>query len=126
MLPAQYRMRRSGEFGTTVGGGARSAQADLVVYADRDGRERGKAVGPKIGLIVAKAVGSAVERHRVSRRLRHVARNVIEELAAGDRIVIRAKPSSRKARSAELEAQLRAALERTLDRTKPLAGSGNR
>jgi ribonuclease P protein component len=40
--------------------------------------------GPRVGLIVNKAVGSAVVRHRVSRRLRHVCARVFAELAAAD------------------------------------------
>ena len=48
--------------------------------------------GPKIGLVVAKSVGSAVQRHRVARRLRHVARTVIADLDPADRVVIRALP----------------------------------
>jgi ribonuclease P protein component len=69
--------------------------------------------GPHIGLVVSKAVGTAVQRHRVARRLRHVARTVIGELQPGDRIVIRALPGSRHAISARLEQELRTALRRT-------------
>jgi ribonuclease P protein component len=53
-----------------------------------------------------------VQRHRVARRLRHVARAVIVDLDPADRIVIRALPSSRNAMSARLEQQLRMALDR--------------
>lgn len=108
MLPAQYRMTRSAEFGTTVKNGVRAVQPDIVVHARRETEG-----GPRIGLVVAKSVGSAVQRHRVARRLRHVARAVMPELDPGDRIVIRALPSSRYAISARLEQQLRAGLRRT-------------
>ena len=111
MLPARYRMTRSTEFGATVNQGVRSVQPDLVVHARRSDDDA--AGGPKIGLVVAKSVGSAVERHRVARRLRHVARNVIADLEPADRVVIRALPSSRNAISARLEQQLRTALRRT-------------
>jgi ribonuclease P protein component len=57
-------------------------------------------------------VGSAVERHRVARRLRHVARSVLGELAQSDRLVIRALPSSRTASSGRLEEELRRCLRR--------------
>ena len=62
--------------------------------------------------MVAKSVGSAVERHRVARRLRHVVRTVIADLEPADRLVIRALPGSRNAISARLEQQLRTALHR--------------
>ena len=110
MLPARYRMTRSTEFGTTVSQGVRAVQPDLVVHARRCDDDA--ADGPKIGLVVAKSVGSAVQRHRVARRLRHVARTVIADLDPADRVVIRALPSSRDAISARLEQQLRTAVRR--------------
>ena len=115
MLPARYRMTRSTEFGATVNHGVRAVQPDLVVHALRlsDGTAND---GPRIGLVVSKSVGSAVQRHRVARRLRHVARTVIDELDQADRVVIRALPSSRHAISARLEQELRTALRRTRPR----------
>lgn len=65
-----------------------------------------------MGLVVSKSVGNAVERHRVARRLRHVARAVLPELDPADRIVIRALPGSRNQISARLEQELRTALRR--------------
>jgi ribonuclease P protein component len=111
VLPARYRMTRSTEFGATVNHGVRAVQPDLVVHAHRC-KGDGVTNGPKIGFVVAKSVGTAVQRHRVARRLRHVARNVIDDLEAGDRVVIRALPSSRGAISARLEQELRTALMR--------------
>ncbi|MGE2718921.1 ribonuclease P protein component [Mycolicibacterium celeriflavum] len=110
MLPARHRMTRSSEFGTTVSRGVRAVQPDLVVHALRSDSSE---PGPRIGLVVSKAVGTAVQRHRVARRLRHVARNLLDELDPADRVVIRALPSSRHAISARLEQELRTALRRT-------------
>ncbi|MUL82917.1 MULTISPECIES: ribonuclease P protein component [unclassified Mycolicibacterium] len=109
MLPARYRMRRSAEFSATVSRGARAVQPDVVVHALHDGTD---ATGPRVGLIVSKAVGNAVQRHRVSRRLRHAARTVIPHLNATDLVVIRARPGSSEAPSLRLEQQLHRALER--------------
>ncbi|MGV0837094.1 ribonuclease P protein component [Mycolicibacterium thermoresistibile] len=111
MLPARYRMTRSTDFGATVSRGVRAAQPDLVVHALRVGADAVNGA-PKIGLVVSKAVGNAVQRHRVSRRLRHVARTLIDDLDPADRIVIRALPRSRDADSARLERQLRTAVNR--------------
>ncbi|MCV7025562.1 ribonuclease P protein component [Mycolicibacterium novocastrense] len=116
MLPARYRMTRSTEFGNTVSRGVRAVQPDLVVHALRS--DEGSEPGPRIGLVVSKAVGTAVQRHRVARRLRHVARTVIEELDPADRVVIRALPSSRHAISARLEQELRTALRRARPKTE--------
>ena len=107
-------MTRSTEFGATVTRGVRAVQPDLVVHALRSSHD--STDGPRIGLVVSKSVGSAVQRHRVARRLRHVARTVIDELDAADRVVIRALPSSRHAISARLEQELRTALRRTRPR----------
>ena len=108
-------MTRSTDFGATVSQGVRAVQPDLVVHALRSG-DQGPGDGPRIGLVVSKSVGSAVQRHRVARRLRHVARTVIDELDPADRIVIRALPSSRHAISARLEQELRTALRRARPR----------
>ena len=110
-------MTRSTDFGATVSQGVRAVQPDLVVHALRAVGD-GSMDGPRIGLVVSKSVGSAVQRHRVARRLRHVAKTVIDELDPADRIVIRALPGSRNAISARLEQELRTALRRTRPRSE--------
>jgi len=109
-------MRRSADFGATVSRGVRAAQPDLVVHYLR--ADAPVDDDPKVGLVVSKAVGNAVERHRVARRLRHVARTILDDLERGDRLVIRALPPSRDATSARLGAQLRAALDRARRRVR--------
>lgn len=116
MLPARNRMRRSTEFDETVKYGMRTVQRDVIVHVRRADDD---SMGPRIGLIIAKTVGSAVERHQVARRLRHVARTVLAGLDESDRLVIRARPSSRGVSSASLEQQLRSGLRRAFE----LAGS---
>jgi ribonuclease P protein component len=116
VLPARYRMTRSTEFGATVSRGVRAVQPDLVVHALRSPASAADG-GPRIGLVVSKSVGSAVQRHRVARRLRHVAGTMIHELDAEDWVVIRALPSSRHIISARLEQELRTALRRTRPRS---------
>ena len=116
MLPARNRMTRSSDFGVTVRQGVKAIQPDLVVHSLR-GAPGDEADGPKIGLVVSKSVGTAVQRHRVSRRLRHVARHVLADLGAADRVVIRALPGSRNAISARLESELRNALKNTRARS---------
>jgi ribonuclease P protein component len=103
-------MTRSIDFGATVKHGIRVVQPDLVIYARRESCESAEA--PKIGLIIARSVGSAVERHRVARRLRHVARTLVEGFDRSQCVVIRALPSSRDVASAGLEQQLQAGLRR--------------
>ena len=52
----------------------------------------GTAGSPLIGFVVSKAVGSAVCRNRVRRRLRHLALPHLAELREGTTVVVRALP----------------------------------
>ncbi|MCX8564513.1 ribonuclease P protein component [Mycolicibacterium mucogenicum] len=116
MLPARNRMTRSTDFRVTVSRGVRSAQRDLVVHALAP-RVLGSADSntedaPKVGLVVGKSVGNAVQRHRVSRQLRHASRDLLPELRDGELLVIRALPGSREAATATLQDELRVAVQR--------------
>ena len=112
MLSARNRMRRSTEFDAAVKYGVRAAQPDVVVHVRRVPED---AAGPRVGLIIAKPVGSAVDRHRVARQLRHAARAMLGDLHQSDHVVIRALPSSRQVSSARLEQQLRRAVRRAVE-----------
>lgn len=59
---------------------------------------------------MSKAVGNAVVRHRVSRRLRHLVRERLHLLPAGTLVVVRALPPAARADSGALGADLDAAL----------------
>jgi ribonuclease P protein component len=107
-------MTRAAEFSSTIRRGVRAAQPDIVVHVRRDPASE-DAIGPQIGLVVAKSVGNAVQRHRVSRQLRHIARGILCDLPTHERVVIRALPGSRDAASSGLERQLRAGLRRAHD-----------
>ena len=58
--------------------------------------------GPRAGLVVSKAVGGSVVRHRVSRRLRHLLAPRLGDLPPGAMVVIRALPPAAGATSSEL------------------------
>jgi len=60
--------------------------------------------------VVSKAVGGAVVRHRVSRRLRHLLAPRLGALPAGAMLVVRALPPAATATSAELAGDLDGAL----------------
>lgn len=52
-------------------------------------------VGPaRVGFVVSKAVGGAVVRNRVKRRLRHLAADRLSALAEGSLVVVRALPAA--------------------------------
>jgi ribonuclease P protein component len=65
---------------------------------------------PLVGFVVSRAVGGAVVRNRVQRRLRHLMRPHLVELPPGALLVVRAQPAAAAATSAELEADLAPAL----------------
>ena len=102
-------MTRSAEFGATVKQGIRVAQPDIVIHALH---EAGIGGGPRIGFVVSKSVGNAVDRHRVARRLRHASRAALADLGPTDALVIRALPSSRYAMSLRLEQEITAGVRR--------------
>ncbi|TQL66329.1 ribonuclease P protein component [Nocardioides albertanoniae] len=70
--------------------------------------------GPQVGFVVSKAVGPAVVRNRVKRRLRHQARESLSGLPGSAVLVVRALPASADAGYDELGADLRSCLERVL------------
>jgi ribonuclease P protein component len=69
-----------------------------------------------VGFIVSKAVGGAVARNQVKRRLRHLARERLTSLPGSAVLVVRALPAAGSASSAELGADLDRALGRVLQR----------
>jgi ribonuclease P protein component len=108
MLPPAYRMRHSAEFASVLRSGARARRGQLVVHQQQalgDGRAL-------VGLVVGRSVGGSVVRHRVSRRLRAQLAQRLEALPEGSGSVIRALPGAAIATSAELGADLDAALAR--------------
>ncbi|MCA1191821.1 MULTISPECIES: ribonuclease P protein component [unclassified Saccharopolyspora] len=64
----------------------------------------------RVGFVVSKAVGNAVLRHRVTRRLRHLMRDRLDALPAGTLVVVRALPPAATASSSDLGSDLDAAL----------------
>ncbi|MDI9918888.1 ribonuclease P protein component [Rhodococcus sp. SRB_17] len=115
MLPEPYRLRRHSDFSVAVRRGRRMGRRDLVVHAfDREQVEALVVTnhGPRFGLIVSKAVGPAVIRHRVARRLRHICADLAQQVSPATDVVIRALPGSATASSAELATQLRAGLKK--------------
>lgn len=64
----------------------------------------------RAGFVVSKAVGNAVVRNKVRRRLRHLVRPLLGDLPEGSMLVVRALPPAAGASFAILGADLQAAL----------------
>lgn len=123
MLPAAQRLRRSGDFGAAVRSGRRAARGAIVVHllsADPDDeamitspvRTSGEARSwpARAGFVVSRAVGGAVVRNAVRRRLRHLVRDRLDYLPPGSLLVVRALAGAADRSYARLGADLDAAL----------------
>ena len=109
MLPAAHRLTDGASFQRTVRAGRRAGSRTVVVHLAVDG---GEPDGPRIGLVVSKAVGNAVVRNRVKRRLRHLAREHVSSLPGAAVLVVRALPAAASAGYGELAADLDRCLSR--------------
>jgi ribonuclease P protein component len=105
-------MRSGQDFRHTIRRGARGSQPTLVTHVVLSARSPETGGQTSVGFVVSKAVGSAVERNRVKRQLRHLMRERVGSLPPGSRVVVRALPGSRSAGSATLAEHLDAALTR--------------
>ena len=103
MLPAASRMRKRSEFTRTVRGGTRAGRSLVSGHLLR---QAGSDEPARVGFVVSKAVGGAVVRNRVRRRLRHLARGYLGSLPEGSLLVVRANPRAAAARQADLAAEL--------------------
>ena len=104
-------MRSSEDFRVTVRRGAKAARPTLVTHVVLPTEARA-GTATSVGFVVSKSVGTAVERNRVKRRLRHLMRIRLSEVPAGSRIVIRALPGAKGAPSGTLGDDLDHALRR--------------
>ncbi|MDN4473881.1 ribonuclease P protein component [Demequina zhanjiangensis] len=89
MLKADSRLRTAADFQSVMRRGSRSGRKTMVVYVERTGDAPSMA-----GFAVSRAVGVAVVRNRVKRRLRAISAELLPTLPDGTRIVVRALPAS--------------------------------
>ena len=116
MLPQQTRMRRPEEFKRTMRSGRRAGGSAVVGHLLLTGGQVQNDAAPKVGFVVSRAVGSAVVRNRVKRRLRELMRGRIVSLPGGCLLVLRAHPAAAGVRQADLAADLDLVLGRLLRR----------
>jgi ribonuclease P protein component len=116
VLPQQSRMRSPEEFKRTMRSGRRAGGATLSGHLLLTVGAVPENTEPKVGLVVSRAVGSAVVRNRVKRRLRELMRRRIAWLPGGCLLVVRAHPAAAGARQGDLAADLDLVLGRLLRR----------
>ncbi|MET7959920.1 ribonuclease P protein component [Micromonospora zamorensis] len=126
MLAAAQRLRRSTDFAAAVRGGRRAGRGAVVVHltmpvsADpstptspqpvRDDSAEQSSAQSRAGFVVSKAVGNAVTRNQVRRRLRELVRERLAALPEGSTLVVRALPAAAEASYPRLANDLDAAL----------------
>ncbi|MFI9270024.1 ribonuclease P protein component [Kitasatospora sp. NPDC052896] len=138
MLPSENRLRRRQDFATAVKRGRRAGRPLLVVHlrvADQVGQTSGNSdshphvaegtPSARAGFVVSKAVGPAVVRNLVKRRLRHLVRDRLARLPAGSLIVVRALPPAGTAAYSDLAQDLDAALRRLLRTEQAASATGS-
>ena len=107
MLPAESRMRRRRDFTAAVRRGSRSGRKLLTCHLLVPAAgAAGEDCPPLAGFVVSRAVGIAVVRNRVRRRLRVLVREYLSSLPRGSLLVVRAHPQAATASQADLAAEL--------------------
>jgi ribonuclease P protein component len=119
LLSASHRLSAAADFRFAVRRGHRAGGPLVVVHLatahvdHATGTPDG--LGPcRVGFVVSKAVGPAVTRNRVKRRLRHLMRERVAGLADGSLVVVRALPAAADASSRDLGVELDRCLSRVV------------
>lgn len=102
--PRSARLLRSGEFERVYREGRRRASKQFVVFARATSPEQ----ATRFGVSVKRALGSAVERNRIRRRIREIVRLHRGELPAGWDVVIHPRATVAEAEFAALSEELEA------------------
>jgi ribonuclease P protein component len=137
VLAAAQRLRRSSDFAAAIRAGRRAGRGAVVVHlhllasgaptgvedaGQLPATEASETIGQldtiepvhadtaRAGFVVSKAVGNAVIRNRVRRRLRHLVRERVGALPPGATLVVRAQPGAALASYPQLGLDLDAAL----------------
>lgn len=108
MSSAAHRLTGSARFALAIRTGRRAGSTTLVVHlAVEDSGDPAR-----VGFVVSRAVGNAVTRNRVKRRLRELVRGHLGSLPAEALLVVRALPPAATAAYPELRADLARCLTR--------------
>jgi ribonuclease P protein component len=109
-------MRHGAEFKLAVRTGARAGRPTVVghLLVRADGLH--EAEPARVGFVVSRAVGPAVTRNRVKRRLRELMRGYLHCLPGGSLLVVRANAAAAHASQPDLAADLDSVISRLLRR----------
>ena len=111
MLTRPHRLTSSRDFSDAVRRGRRAGTSTMVLHLLTAGSDADRPV--RVGFVVGKAVGPAVTRSLVKRRLRALARDRLALLPRSSTLVVRALPPAARASYAALGADMDRALARS-------------
>ena len=114
MLPAASRLTSGESFRRCMRTGRRAGSRTLVLHLQSPPEDSRHDSAAQVGFVVARAVGGAVVRNRVRRRLRHLVRERLAGLPAASVLVVRAMPEAAAASYDELRDDLGRCLVRVL------------
>ena len=99
-FPPLLRLRRRVEFDRVYKGGERYSSANMTVIF------LAATSGPRVGFTAGKALGGAVIRNRIRRRLREAVRRHLCELKTPAEVVFHPRKSALRADFSQLEAEV--------------------
>lgn len=98
MLPADARLRSSSDIAVTMRQGTKYSSRLIVLHVAREMSQ-----STKVAFAVGKSVGNSVVRHLITRRLRHIVAQELDQFPIGSFVVVRALPGTATATFAQLE-----------------------
>lgn len=112
-MPAwHHRVTRGEDYRRVVRTGNRVGGASCITYAVRRSAGGSESAAARFGFIISKAVGNAVTRNLVRRRMKSVADELIRDGAEGIDVVFRALPKAADTPYPDLRRDMRRALEK--------------
>jgi ribonuclease P protein component len=109
-------MRHGTEFTLAVRTGTRAGRPSVVGHLLVRADGLGEAEPARVGFVVSRAVGPAVTRNKVKRRLRELMRGYLHSLPGGSLLVVRANATAAHASHPDLAADLDSVISRLLRR----------
>lgn len=101
-FPKGSRLLKHADFQVVYQRGRRHFTGNLAVFY----RDRGDQAGPRVGFTVSKALGGAVERNRIRRRLRAAVRRRLGRLGRPVDVVLHPRKSVLQMEFAQLDAEI--------------------
>jgi len=115
VLAKANRIVSGADYRLTVRQGVRVHAPNTITYV----RRASEGVPARFGFVVSKAVGGAVVRNTVRRRMKAICRELLPELGDGYDIVVRALPASAQAPWTTLQGEIRRAVDKVGARCMP-------